>query len=891
MLSDSQLTPMYRQWAQAKRDYPDVLLLFRMGDFYEMFGEDAQTGARALELTLTARRVGDVKLPMCGVPYHAIDKYLRTLVEKGFRAAICEQVEDARQAKGLVRRAVTRVVTPGTLLEDEILDGSGHNFLVSVAREREAFGIAAVDISTGDFMVTQVEAPRTAPGPEAPPLPEMAGRHRDAAVAATVDEIVRLGAAEVLISTELAAEDDLRSMLEHATSAPVTVALDEPAFASSRDQICDQFGVASLAGFGCEDKPAATAAAAQALRYLRNTQLEAMPRLSSITTYSTSDFMVIDGSTRRNLELVASLRDGGKRGTLLGLLDRTLTPMGARALRQALLQPLLDIDRINARLDAVGELITNRVVAEQLAERLHEIYDIERLCARATAGRANAKDLRALCVSLQQLPAILTGMQGCDAGLLRSLRKAIDPLAELAERLDSAIVDTPPVLITEGGIIREGYSDELDSIRHGAAGGREWIASFQDVERGRTGIKSLKVGYNKVFGYYIEVSKANLDLVPDYYERKQTLVNGERFITPDLKEKEALVLGADERSQELEHDLFVQLRDAVAAEADRLMATARAIAELDMLASLAATAVEYGYTRPELDTSDRLVIRDGRHPVVEQALTDELFVPNDTDLDCHQSQLQIVTGPNMAGKSTYLRQVALLALLAQMGSWVPARSYSAGIIDRIFTRVGASDDLATGQSTFMVEMTETANILSNATDRSLIILDEIGRGTSTWDGMSIAWAVAEYIVEQIGAKTLFATHYHHLNELERLLEGVRNLRVTVKEQGDDIIFLRKIVEGGTDRSYGIQVARLAGLPVEVIQRARDVLSMLESEDIVATPTRAAASKVAPTIQLKLFEGVRDPVVEKLKAMELDTLSPLEALMRLKQLQDEAKSGD
>jgi DNA mismatch repair protein MutS len=565
--------------------------------------------------------------------------------------------------------------------------------------------------------------------------------------------------------------------------------------------------------------------------------------------------------------------------------------MGARALRQALLQPLLDIDGITARLDAVGELVADRVVAEQLAERLHDIYDIERLCARATAGRANAKDLRALCVSLQQLPAILAEMQNCDAGLLRSVRERIDPLAALAERLDCAIVDSPPVLITEGGIIREGYSDELDGIRHGAAGGREWIASFQDVERGRTGIRSLKVGYNKVFGYYIEVSKANIDLVPDYYERKQTLVNGERFITPELKEKEALVLGADERSQQLEHDLFVELRDAVAAEAERLMSTARAVAELDMLVSLAATAVEYGYTRPELDTSDRLVIRDGRHPVVEQALTDELFVPNDTDLDCRDSQLQIVTGPNMAGKSTYLRQVALLALLAQMGSWVPARSYSAGIIDRIFTRVGASDDLATGQSTFMVEMTETANILSNATDRSLIILDEIGRGTSTWDGMSIAWAVAEYIVEQIGAKTLFATHYHHLNELERLLGGVRNLRVTVKEQGDDIIFLRKIVEGGTDRSYGIQVARLAGLPVEVIERAREVLRTLESEDIVATPTRAAASKVAPTIQLKLFEGVRDPVVEKLKSMELDTLSPLEALMRLKQLQDEAKSGD
>ena len=893
MLNDAELTPMYRQWAQAKRDYPDVLILFRMGDFYEMFGEDAEIGARLLELTLTSRGMSNSRrIPMCGVPHHAIGRYLRMLVEKGQRAAICEQVEDPKQAKGLVRREVTRVITPGTLLEDDIIGGSGHNFLVSVARDGGAYGVAAVDVSTGDFVVTQIdEVCHESPGAtDEPTLPETRAPAIEPTLAATMDEIVRIQPAELLISPELGADEELEAALSAAVSVPVTVAEQDSGFNSPRAQLQEHFGVTTLLGFGCAEKPAAIAAAAQALRYVKAAQLETMPRLTGLTTYSTSDFMVIDGSTRRNLELVASLRDGGHKGTLLELLDKTRTPMGARMLRSAVLQPMLSVERINGRLDAVENLVNNPIMADQLRQRLHEIYDLERLATRATAGRANAKDLRSLCVSLEQLPALREELAGAQAELLDAIRSRIDTLDDIAELLGKAIVEDPPVLITEGQILKAGHSAQLDELRDAASHGREWIAALQDAERARTGIKSLKVGFNKVFGYYIEVSKANLELVPDDYQRKQTLVNAERFITPELKEQEAKVLGADERSQELEYELFVALREQVADESERIMLSARAIAELDMIASLAKAAVEYGYNRPEIDESAELEIRDGRHPVVERTLLGELFVPNDAHLDSESNRLQIVTGPNMAGKSTYLRQVALIALMAQMGSFVPARSARIGLLDRIFTRVGASDDLATGHSTFMVEMTEAANILQNATDRSLIVLDELGRGTSTYDGMSLAWAVSEYIVREIGAKTLFATHYHHLNELSELEEGAKNLRVAVKEEGDEIVFLRKIMPGGTDRSYGIQVARLAGLPPEVIERAKEVLHTLEQEDISAGPSREAARRVAPTVQLQLFEGVRDPVVQRLAELDIETLSPVEALVRLKQLQDEARQG-
>ncbi|MFP3903128.1 MAG: DNA mismatch repair protein MutS [Armatimonadota bacterium] len=888
MLADKDLTPMYRQWAQAKREHPDVLLLFRMGDFYEMFGEDAEIGARELDLTLTSRKAkNDKKMPMCGVPHHALDSYLRQLVEKGYRAAICEQVQDPKEAEGLVRREVTRVVTPGTLLEDELIGTSAHNFLVSLQRTGGAYGLATVDISTGDFLVTEID-PIKAPETDDDRLPGTTPNSMDLTLAATLDELVRLQPAEVLVSETLADDGEIFAALNDAVEVPVTVAESDSSFDSPPAQLREHFGVNTLRGFGCEGFPAAVAAAAQALRYLKNTQRETMPHLTGITTYSTHDFMVIDGATRRNLELVETIRGGGRSQTLLGLLDKTKTPMGGRMLRSALLQPLLDLNEIRARHDAVENLVDDPILCDQLGQQLSEIYDLERLATRATAGTANAKDLRALAVSLQKLPQIKQELGGADAQLLHDIEDRLDPMDETCTLLHNAIVEEPPAVITEGGIIKDGYSDELDELRQAAANGRDWIANLQKTERERTGISSLKVGFNKVFGYYIEVTNANLDRVPDDYDRKQTLTNSERYITPELKEKEAKILGADERSESLEYELFVDIRDRVAQVSDRIMTTARAVAELDMLVSLALAATEYNYVKPTLDHSDTLKIIDGRHPVVEVNLRDELFVPNDTHMDCSDNQLLIVTGPNMAGKSTYLRQVALITLMAQMGSFVPARKTHIGLVDRIFTRVGASDDLATGQSTFMVEMTETANILQNATERSLVILDEIGRGTSTYDGMSLAWAVAEYLVKAIGAKTLFATHYHHLNELEELLDSVRNLRITVKEEGDEIIFLRKVMPGGTDRSYGIQVARLAGLPRSVIDRAKEVLRTLESADLGVSPSEEAVTRVAPPVQMQLFEGVRDPVVEEIKKLDLETMSPIEAMMKLKELKDQAQ---
>lgn len=913
---DSDLTPMYRQWAQAKRDFPDVLLLFRMGDFYEMFGDDAEIGAREMGLTLTSRKyAGDKRMPMCGVPYHALDRYLRLLVEKGYRAAICEQTEDPRQAKGLVQRQVTRVVTPGTLTEDELLPAAANNFLVSVWTEGQATGIAAVDVSTGDFLITEVAhqtaataASRRTPQTEAQAKPTLPlDPQADPTLAAVAEEINRLQPAEIVIR----AEDAVHAALERVSGATVTPVNDTtPQLLSPAEQLCQHFGVDSLRGFGCQDLPAAIAAAAQALCYLQATHLSALPRLSELTTYSTSQFMVIDATTRRNLELTESLR-GGKQGTLVGLLDKTHTPMGGRLLRHWIIQPLLDKRAIDRRLEAVEAFVQDTILADALTGHLRNVYDLERLTSRVTAGTANGRDLKSLGLSLQRLPQVREELAATQADLLVQLREQLDDLTDLASLLTAAIADDPPVLLTEGGLIREGYSPGLDELRNAAAHGREWIAALQDQERARTGIKNLKIGFNQVFGYYIEVTRSFQNLVPENYTRKQTLANAERFITPELKEWENKVLGADERSRDLEHELFVQVRSQVATEAERVLATARALAQLDVLCGLARAAVEYGYSRPEILDTDELCITAGRHPVVEQSAAAEgrawarsaqgtastlsewsgiggAFVPNDVHLDCASNQLMIITGPNMAGKSTYLRQVALITLMAQMGSFVPASEARIGLVDRIFTRVGASDDLATGQSTFMVEMTETANILHNATQRSLIILDEIGRGTSTFDGLSIAWAVAEYIIRQIGAKTLFATHYHHLNELVEILPRVKNLRILVKEEGDHITFLRKIVEGGTDRSYGIQVARLAGLPTEVIGRAKEVLRTIEQEDLVVAPSLSTAKKIAPTVQLQLFEAAPNPIIEKLKGLDPNTLTPLEALLLLKELQEEAR---
>jgi DNA mismatch repair protein MutS len=880
------LTPMFRQWQAAKARYPDALLLFRMGDFYEMFAEDAEIGARELELTLTSRECGKGRrIPMCGVPHHAVQRYVQTLIKKGYRAAVCEQVEDPKLAKGLVRRDVTRVVTPGTLLEDEFLEGSANNYLASVAREGAAWGIASVDISTGDFAVTQATA-----------QPPMASRQGLLNGAAPRDERVPDAVAEELSRiepAEIIAPADVAETLS-AHGGPHVTVIEPPAdaFHTPAERLARHFGVASLEGFGIADLTAGVAAAAAVLDYLAANHLESLPHLRAVHRYALTDTMMLDEATKRNLELTRTLRGEGPSGSLLQLLDRTLTPMGRRMIRHWLLHPLLDLNEIRRRHEAVGSLLRDRALAGAIHEGLKGVYDLERLISRAAAGTANARDLRALSLSVARLPAIGEALASAQADLLRDLAARQTDLQPVRELIDAAIVEDPPAITTEGGVIRRGFSAELDEIHDAATSGKQWIAALQEQERQATGIKSLKVGFNQVFGYYIEVTRPNLHLAPDRYIRKQTMVNAERFITPELKEKESLILGAEERMAALEYDLFCEVRARVAEHAEAVLTTARALAELDVLLSYAQVALEYGYTQPEVHEGTELEIIAGRHPVVETTVGTEPFVPNDTRMDCEHNQLLIITGPNMAGKSTYLRQVALIVLLAQIGCFVPAQRASIGLCDRIFTRVGAMDDLATGQSTFMVEMTETALILNNATERSLIVLDEIGRGTSTFDGLSIAWAVSEHLVNQVGAKTLFATHYHHLNELAEILPRVRNYRVTVKEEAEDIVFLRRIVPGGTDRSYGIQVARLAGLPTGVIDRAKEVLAQLETEDLgaKAAPSQAAAARISPPIQLQLFEAAQHPIARSLRALNTDELTPLEALVKLKELREEAERG-
>jgi DNA mismatch repair protein MutS len=885
-MTERNLTPMFRQWQAVKRQYPDALLLFRMGDFYEMFGEDAETGARELELTLTSRECGEGRrIPMCGVPHHAVQRYLKLLVKRGYRAAICEQVEDPRQAKGLVRREVTRVVTPGTLLEDEFLESRSSNFLTSVARQADVWGVASVDISTGEFLVTEI------PGGPAPSANGLLGQPRTDTdlPAAVCEELTRIEPAELI------APPDIVELLQaHAVGARHICAADETATAlkGPTDRLMEHFGVSSLEGFGLGEMTAGIAAAAAALDYLAANQLESLPHLRTIRPYSLGDFMLLDAATKRNLELTRTLRGDSRQGSLIDLLDRTLTPMGGRTLQQWLLHPLLSVAAIRARHDAVEDLIRDQALAQQAREGLRGVHDLERLISRAAAGTANGRDLRALSASAACVPAITAALQCAEAALLRELGDQQADLEPLRQLIDRALVDEPPAITTEGGLIRPGFSADLDGLRESATSGKEWIAALQEQERQRTGIKSLKVGYNQVFGYYIEVTKPNLHLAPEEYIRKQTMANAERFVTPELKEKEAQVLGAEESIAELEYELFCEVRAQVASHSEAVLRTARSLAELDVLLAYAQVSMEQGYVKPEMHDGTSIEIVAGRHPVVEAAVATEPFVPNDARLDCEHSQLLIITGPNMAGKSTYLRQVALIALLAQIGCFVPARSASLGLVDRIFTRVGAMDDLATGQSTFMVEMTEAALILHNATDRSLIILDEIGRGTSTFDGLSIAWAVAEYVVNDVGAKTLFATHYHHLNELAEVLPRVKNYRITVKEEEDDIVFLRRIVPGGTDRSYGIQVARLAGLPDEVIERAKEVLAQLETEDLgkQVAPSAAAAARVSPPVQLQLFEPAEHPVAKELRSLKLDEMTPLEALVKLKELRERAE-GD
>jgi DNA mismatch repair protein MutS len=861
------LTPMLAQYRAIKREHEDVILLFRLGDFYEMFDEDAKVASRALELVLTSREAGQGRrMPMCGIPYHAVDRYVARLLAAGYKAAICEQVEDPKQAKKLVRREVIRILTPGTVVEDHLLEARASNYLVSVVMRESRWGIAAAECSTGDLAVTEVETA------------EEAG-----------EEIARLGPAELLVREE-GRSAELEALVTERGGAVTTWGAEGFGSYSPAEYLRRHFGVASLAGYGCEELPAAVEAVAAILAYLQRTQKSGLAQITGVRTYARGEFMLVDAASRRNLELLTSLRDGGRQHSLLWVLDQTLTPMGARRLREWVTAPLLEVARIEARLNAVEALHADATLRARLRDELKEIRDLERLVSRAAAGTATGRDLAGVRDSLRRLPAFCAILNGSGQEALQTLVEGFDLLADLGELLGRALEDTPPPTLRESGIIRDGYSPELDELRQARAHGKEWIAGLQERERARTGVKSLRVGFNQVFGYFLEVTRPNLHLVPEDYQRRQTMANAERFITPELKEWEAKVLGAEERILALEQQLFAQLRDTVVAATARIQRSAEVVARADALAGLAEVAARNRYVRPVVNESDRIEIKGGRHPVVELTLQDERFVPNDAGLNCEDDQVQIITGPNMAGKSTYLRQVALITLMAQVGSFVPAEAARIGVVDRIFTRVGASDDLASGQSTFMVEMTETANILHHATRRSLIVLDEIGRGTSTFDGLSIAWSVAEHIHNVVGAKTLFATHYHHLNELAERLPRVRNYRVAVKEQGDTVVFLRQIVPGGTDRSYGIHVARLAGVPGPVLERAKQILWSLEQRNHVGetefAPRRILDRPAAN--QLALFDGAPDPVMVELASVDVNHLTPVEALQKLAELQQRAK---
>ncbi len=896
---------MMKQYQRIKAEYPDSLLFFRMGDFYEMFHEDAEIASKALQITLTSRRgnKNGNDVPLCGVPYHAVEGYLAKLIRQGFRVAICEQVEDPRTAKGIVKREVVRVVTPGTVLDASILEAKENNFIAALAVQESqaqgkashddaAIGIALVDVSTGEFYIG-----------------ELAGKDRFQQLG---DELQRFEPTEILIAEHVTQADDrpIEERLAREYKATCLTRYTDSAFRPSTAErtLLDHFEVHSLAGFGCQEWQAGVSAAGALLQYLHETQKTALPHIRKITLLRHECVMIIDAATQRNLELFRTVAERSRRGSLLGLLDKTVTSMGGRMLQKWMRYPLVDVDGINERLEAVEELKADLILRGDLRDQLQGVYDLERLITRLSLSAANARDLVALKISLRRIPELRALLQSAKAPLIRRLVDDCDELQDVADLIECAIADEPPVTLREGKLIKEGYHAELDELRVISREGKQWIASLERQERERTGITSLKVKYNKVFGYFLDVTKPNLHLVPDDYIIKQTLVNACRYITPELKEYESKVLGAEDKIVDLEYTLFQEVRALVSQEVERVLRTAEILATLDVLMAFAEVADRYGYTRPHLSSDDRLEIIEGRHPVVEQMKLGEPFIPNDTLTNCHDDMLLIITGPNMAGKSTYIRQVALIALMAQIGSFVPAQSTHIGLVDRIFSRIGASDNLARGESTFMVEMNETANILNNATNRSLIILDEIGRGTSTFDGMSIAWAVAEYISnpEILGARTLFATHYHELTALATLLSGIKNYNIAVREWNDQVIFLRKIVEGGADQSYGIQVARLAGLPVPVIQRAKEILADLEQDrrgeaqhhfseqaaaeqEMPSKPRSSRRKKKASQQQLSLFGNQAHPVIEKLQHLDLNSLTPLDALNLLQNLQKESQA--
>ena len=856
---------MQRQYTQLKRQYPDAILMFRLGDFYEMFNEDAQVASRALDIVLTARGEGVDKWPMCGVPYHAVDSYVAKLLQAGYTVAVANQLEDPALAKGIVKRDVVRVITPGTVLEPTMLDDAKNNYLMALVEHSGTVGIVTVDVSTGEFIATEL------PGP---PNGER-----------VANEISRLSPSEILIPDTLAKEQTLISALDQIGLRVTTRADTEFSARTGDERLREHLGATTLEGYGIQTMRAAIGAAGAILSYLQEVHRASRVSISALRTYSTDQFMTVDATTQRNLELVKNARDGTVRGTLLSVLGETVTPMGKRLLKQWILQPLMSIPDIEHRLDAVEELSRAAITRREIAEQLRQFGDLERTTGRIVFGSGNARDLLALAASLSRLPPLRETLTSCKSEALVRLFSVVDPLATLRDTLRAAIVDDPPFSTREGGMIRPGFNRELDDLRESISSDKKWIAALQAKERMRTGIKSLRVGYNKVFGYYIEVSRSNLGQVPDDYDRKQTLANAERFITPELKERESAVLAGEERINKLELEVFEQLRTLVQESADSLRADANAVGTVDVFGSLAEVAVRRRYFRPKLTPGSRIKIVDGRHPSLEMMLGANEFVPNSIEIGDGGSTLIIVTGPNMAGKSTYLRQVALIVLLAQMGSFVPAKEAEIGIADRIFTRVGAFDDLTARQSTFMVEMIETANILNNATDKSLVVLDEIGRGTSTYDGMALAWAVAERIV-QMKTRTLFATHFHKLTDMVQSYHGVKNMHTLARETGDGIVFLHKVVDGATDKSYGVQVAALAGIPQPVVKRAKELLSKMEQDGpAVVSPVTAGETSFQTSLEPMVSD---DPVVEKLRHMDLDRTTPIGALLELRDLQDEIR---
>ena len=855
---------MLRQYQELKARYPGALLMFRLGDFYELFFDDALVAARDLEIVLTSRELGKGRrVPMCGVPYHALTGYLARLVERGHRVAICDQVEDARKAKGLVRRDVTRVVTPGTVM-DATLPQREHLYIVAIASAGGMWGLAAADLSTGDLSSTQIQ-----------------GADADRRLE---EELARYDPREVLLPEDADAGSADRYRLTR-----VEPWRFEPSVA--RRALIDHFRVASLEGFGAEDLPLAVAAAGALLQYLKHTQMSALEHLRGVRVYSTDDVLALDDTTRRNLELVRNLRDGTTAHTLLSTVDETVTAMGGRLLREWVLRPLVSIDSVGVRQRAVAVAVDARAVRADLREALKALPDLARVIGRIGHGSATPRDLAALRAGLLRLPALRADLARLPQSRLAELGGLVDPHETITGHIGRALVDDPPATARDGGVIRAGYDDELDRVREAATGGKTWIAGLEAAERVRTGIRSLRVGFNKVFGYYLEVSNANSHLVPADYVRKQTLTNAERYITPEMKEREAAILGAEERMAEIETRLFERLRQEIADQSASLLDTSRALAEADVLLGLAHVAERWEYVKPELVDDAVLDIRAGRHPVVERLLQGERFVPNDLALSAADRALLIVTGPNMAGKSTLLRQAALITIMAQMGSFVPAAAARIGVADRVFTRVGATDDLASGRSTFLVEMQEVARILHAATPRSVIILDEVGRGTSTYDGMSLAWAVVAYLHDHIGARTLFATHFHELTELADILPRVRNVSMQVREEGDQVVFLHTAAEGRADRSYGIHVAQLAGIPDEVISEARRILQRLESAAARPTEPEAARlpSRARPGRQLPLALELASPIEEALLGLAIESMTPLEAMQTLAELRERARA--